>query len=79
MTDVTISDAGNSERLAFIFDNKRVQPSGLAGEIVIPPKWVPETDPRLVIHKTVCMNPSDISFKAEKETFILATSSHTQK
>jgi hypothetical protein len=40
MTDVTYGSAGNKERLAFIFDNKRVKPSGLAGEVVIPPEWI---------------------------------------
>jgi len=28
---------GNNERLSFIYDKRRVQPSGLAGEIVLPP------------------------------------------
>jgi len=73
MTDVTISDAGNHERLAFIFDNTRVQPSGLAGEIVIPPKWIPETDPKVVMHRQFARTPYAVSFKAGRETFILVT------
>ncbi len=36
-SDVTEGDQGNSERLGFVFDTTRVQPSGLVGEIVIPP------------------------------------------
>lgn len=35
-SDVTEGDAGNGERLAFIYDSARVQPSGLVGEIVLP-------------------------------------------
>ena len=36
VSDVTEGDAGNGERLAFIYDTARVQPSGLVGEIVLP-------------------------------------------
>lgn len=36
LSDVTAGTAGNTERLAFIFDKRRVQPSGLAGEIALP-------------------------------------------
>lgn len=33
-SDVTASGAGNDERLAFLYDAQRVEPSGLVGEIV---------------------------------------------
>jgi endonuclease/exonuclease/phosphatase family metal-dependent hydrolase len=36
-SDVTEGDAGNDERLAYVYDSKRVQPSGLVGELVLPP------------------------------------------
>jgi hypothetical protein len=36
LTDITKGDKGNGERLAFIYDKRRVGPSGLAGEIVVP-------------------------------------------
>ncbi|EMY33576.1 hypothetical protein D477_014281 [Arthrobacter crystallopoietes BAB-32] len=36
-SDVTEGSAGNGERLAFLYDSERVQPSGLVGEIVLPP------------------------------------------
>jgi hypothetical protein len=35
MTDVTRGDPGNNERMAFVFDLRRVRPSGLAGELVV--------------------------------------------
>lgn len=35
-SDVTEGDAGNGERLTFVYDSERVQPSGLVGEIVLP-------------------------------------------
>jgi endonuclease/exonuclease/phosphatase family metal-dependent hydrolase len=37
LTDVTVGASGNAERLGFVFDRRRVRPSGLAGEIVLPP------------------------------------------
>ena len=37
MTDVTRGDAGNRERIAFLFDTRKVRLSGLACELVIPP------------------------------------------
>ena len=37
VTDVTEGDAGNDERLAFLYDSRKVRFGGLAGEIVIPP------------------------------------------
>lgn len=36
-SDVTEGSAGNGERLAFLYDTDRLQPSGLVGEIVLPP------------------------------------------
>lgn len=38
LTDVTRGDAGNNERMAFLYDTRRVKPSGLACELVIPPE-----------------------------------------
>ncbi len=35
-SDVTEGGPGNGERLAFVYDAERVQPSGLVGEIVLP-------------------------------------------
>lgn len=36
ISDVSEGDAGNDERLAFVYNTERVQPSGLVGEIVLP-------------------------------------------
>jgi len=38
LTDVTRGDAGNGERMAYLFDTRRVQLSGLACELVVPNK-----------------------------------------
>lgn len=40
ITDVTEGNAGNDERFAFIYDSRRVEHSGLSGEIVIPPEAI---------------------------------------
>jgi hypothetical protein len=40
VTDVTEGTPGNRERMAFLYDTRKVQFGGLAGEIVIPPKEV---------------------------------------
>jgi len=37
LSDITEGATQNHERLAFIYDKRRVSPSGLAGEIVLPP------------------------------------------
>lgn len=37
VSDVTEGKAGNFERLAFLFDRRKIRFSGVAGEIVIPP------------------------------------------
>ena len=39
LTDVSKGDAGNGERMAYLFDTRRVQLSGLAGELVVPSEW----------------------------------------
>lgn len=36
VSDVTAGDPGNEERLAYLFDSRKVRFSGLAGEIVLP-------------------------------------------
>jgi hypothetical protein len=36
VSDVTTGDPGNEERLAYLYDNRKVQFSGMAGEIVLP-------------------------------------------
>jgi hypothetical protein len=38
VTDITVGAAGNRERLAFLYDSRKVGFDGLAGQIVHPPK-----------------------------------------
>ena len=39
LTDVNQGSVGNGERMAYLFDTRRVNLSGLAGELVVPDEW----------------------------------------
>ena len=67
LSDVTAGPEGNTERLAFIYDRRRVEPSGLAGEIVLPPTV--QGDPALQFART----PYIVGFHAACERFALLT------
>lgn len=67
LTDVTVGAKGNAERLAFVFDRRRVQPSGLAGEIVLPP--AADGSPAEQLDRT----PYAVGFRAGYERFTLVT------
>lgn len=67
VSDVSGGDKGNKERLAYIYDKRRVQPSGLAGEIVLPP--IKDGDPIEQFDRT----PYIVGFKSAEENFALLT------
>ncbi len=67
VSDVTAGPQGNAERLAFIYDKRRVQPSGLAGEIVLPP--TENGDPAQQFVRT----PYIVGFRSGSERFVLLT------
>jgi endonuclease/exonuclease/phosphatase family metal-dependent hydrolase len=73
LTDVTQGAAGNDERLAFLFDTRRVKPSGLACELVV---WV-ETDSKAItaeaLDRQFARTPYAVSFSSSGQTFILVT------
>ena len=71
LTDTNKSDSGNDERMAYLFDTRRVNLSGLAGEIVIPNEWV--KDPQKVINEQFVRSPYAVSFRSLDKTFILVT------
>jgi endonuclease/exonuclease/phosphatase family metal-dependent hydrolase len=71
LTDATKGTAGNDERLAFLFDTRRVTPSGLACELV-----VPDDDPRVppgAFARQFARTPYAVSFVSGGKTFILVT------
>ncbi len=67
MSDVSGGPKGNSERLAVVYDRRRVRPSGLAGEIVIPAGEA--GDPAGQFDRT----PYIVGFQAGSERFSLLT------
>lgn len=72
LTDVNRGNAGNSERMGFIFDTRRVQLSGLAGELVVPQEWIQTASNDALMDQFV-RSPYAVSFKAHNQTFILVT------
>jgi endonuclease/exonuclease/phosphatase family metal-dependent hydrolase len=74
LTDVTQGSAGNNERLAFIYDTRRVKPSGLAAEIVIPQEVIESTVlTQGALQEQFARTPYAVSFQSAGQTFILVT------
>lgn len=67
LTDVTAGSKGNIERLAYLYDTRRITPSGLSGQIVLPP--MPEGNPVEQFDRT----PYLVGFRAGSERFTLLT------
>ena len=67
VSDVSAGSKGNNERLAFLYDKRRVTPSGLAGEIVLPPEA--GGDPTNQFDRT----PYIVGFQTVGERFALLT------
>lgn len=76
VTDVTEGTPGNRERLAYLYDSRKVRFNGLAGEVVIPPKEIKNKK-----GKTIRYEPSDqlyrtpflVGFNAGWAKFMLCT------
>lgn len=67
ISDVSAGRKGNAERMAYIYDKRRVSPSGLAGEIVLPP--TDTGDPAEQFDRT----PYIVGFQSLNEQFALLT------
>ena len=75
-TDVTEGKQGNSERLAFIFDTRKVRFGGLSGEMVLPPLETKDPITGQVIYsagKQLVRTPYICGFKAGWTNFVLTT------
>ena len=72
LTDVAKGSAGNGERMAYIFDTRRVQLSGLACELVVPKEWYDDIDAD-ALNEQFVRTPYAVSFKSGSRTFILVT------
>lgn len=71
LTDVNQGNVGNGERMAFIYDTRRVQLSGLACELVVPQEWIGK--PEGLSAEQFVRSPYAVSFRAGNKTFILVT------
>jgi endonuclease/exonuclease/phosphatase family metal-dependent hydrolase len=72
LTDVNRGDAGNGERMGYLFDTRRVQLSGLACELVVPQEWIEVTSNEALTEQFV-RSPYAVSFRSQNQTFILVT------
>lgn len=72
LTDVTEGDPGNGERMAFLFDTRRVVPSGLACELVVPQEQLDRIGPD-ALRSQFARTPYAVSFRSGTKTFILVT------
>lgn len=73
LTDITRGPAGNDERLAFLFDTRRVKLSGLACELVV---WISSDSDRITpgaFDRQFARTPYAVSFLSSGQTFILVT------
>ena len=74
VTDTTEGSSGNDERLAFVYDSRKVRFDGLAGELVLPPVETKENGK--TVYKPVSQiarSPYTAGFRAGWTTFQLAT------
>jgi hypothetical protein len=63
MTDINLGAAGNSERMAFLFDERRVKASGLACELVVPQEWLDEVGEG-ALQRQFARTPYAVSFRS---------------
>ncbi|HZD01989.1 MAG TPA: endonuclease/exonuclease/phosphatase family protein [Actinomycetes bacterium] len=73
LTDVTKGRAGNDERMAFVFDTRRVRPSGLACELVVPVQSQAKGVNAQALNRQFARTPYAVSFLSAGRTFILVT------
>jgi hypothetical protein len=72
LTDVTRGSAGNDERLAFVFDTRRVKLSGLACELVLSDDDIKVAGAGDLVRQ-FARTPYAVSFVSGDQTFILVT------
>jgi endonuclease/exonuclease/phosphatase family metal-dependent hydrolase len=72
LSDVTRGAPGNGERMAFLFDTRRVNLSGLACELVVPQEQLDDISPD-ALHQQFARTPYAVSFLSGDKTFILVT------
>lgn len=73
LTDVTKGSSGNGERMAYLFDTRRVNLSGLACELVVPQESLTGDISNDAMQTQFARTPYAVSFKSCEKTFILVT------
>ncbi len=71
VTDATEGDQGNDERMAFLYDSRKVSFGGLCGELVLPPIKLP--DKSVQAPTQIWRTPMICGFRAGWSRFMLAT------
>jgi hypothetical protein len=72
VSDVTEGSAGNQERMAFLFDRRKIRFSGVAGEIVIPP--IEDKNGKIIAPaEQLARTPTIVGFEAGWFRFMLST------
>jgi exonuclease III len=72
LTDITKGASGNGERIAYLFDTRRVQLSGLASELVVPKEELNKIGENALTDQ-FARTPYAVSFKIDHKSFILVT------
>ena len=72
LTDVTQGASGNGERMAYVFDTRRVQLSGLACELVVPKEELRKIG-KDALREQFARTPYAVGFRIGKKTFVLVT------
>lgn len=73
MSDVTRGAKGNGERLAFVFDTRRVALSGLAAELVVSPELLAADVAEGAMQRQFARTPYAVGFRSGAQTFVLTT------
>lgn len=75
ITDITEGNRGNEERLAFLYDTRKVSFGGLASELVLPPLELKDENNKTIYKPVsqIARTPFMCGFQAGWTRFILAT------
>ena len=75
VTDITEGNRGNDERLAFLYDSRKVSFGGLAGQLVLPPLELKDENGKTVYQPVsqIARTPFMCGFQAGWTRFILST------
>ncbi|MCB0522335.1 MAG: endonuclease/exonuclease/phosphatase family protein [Lewinellaceae bacterium] len=74
-SDVTEGTQGNGERTAFVFDKRKIQAGGLAGQLVLPPIETKDAQGKTIYQPVnqIVRTPLVVGFKIGWSDFILTT------